>query len=128
MMECFETFAGHHGISDAIRRRIKTIVDEILNNVISYAYEDDREHEITVRFEKANDRLIATFEDDGTPFNPLEHAVENIQTSIESRTPGGLGIHLVRKLSDEVTYHRHGDRNILTTFMLLDKGDPPPKG
>ena len=79
--------------------------------------------EIIARFEKAADRLIITFVDDGAPFNPLERDAPSKPSSIEDQTPGGLGIHLVRKLSDEVTYHHHENRNVLTTFLRLNRKD-----
>jgi len=53
------------------------------------------------------------FEDRGREFNPLEVAEPDLETPIEDRQLGGLGIHLVKKMVDVATYRREGDRNIL---------------
>jgi len=53
------------------------------------------------------------FEDRGREFNPLEISEPDLDTPIENRQLGGLGIHLVKKMMDEAQYRREGDRNIL---------------
>jgi anti-sigma regulatory factor (Ser/Thr protein kinase) len=53
------------------------------------------------------------FEDRGREFNPLEIAEPDLETPIEDRQLGGLGIHLVKNMVDLAEYRRDGDRNIL---------------
>ena len=60
------------------------------------------------------------FEDDGTAFNPLEKPDPDTGETLESRKAGGLGIFMVRKLMDEVSYERTGGKNRLT-MTIRDK-------
>lgn len=88
-------------------------LDEILTNITDYAYTDDAEHEIHIRFEVLDNVLEAVIEDDGAPFDPLAIPAPDVSTPLHQRRVGGVGIHFVRNLMDEVTYDRVGDRNRL---------------
>ena len=103
--------------------KFNLIFDDLLNNVISYAYRDDDEHDIEVRIELAGKRLIVTITDDGVPFNPLSVATPRTDLALEDREAGGLGIHLARNLVDEVSYHRRIDKNVLTLMSHLQQAD-----
>ena len=58
-------------------------------------------------------------EDDGEPFNPLEAAEADTSKPLEERAIGGLGVHLVRKLTDALEYQRHEGRNLLVMKKRL---------
>ncbi len=96
------------------------VFDELLNNVVSYAYQDDREHEIRVRVEVAGERLLVSIADDGIPFNPFDADTPDTGLALEDRTIGGLGIHLVLKVMDKVAYQRRTDKNVLTLVKKLN--------
>jgi sigma-B regulation protein RsbU (phosphoserine phosphatase) len=117
--EKFEEFAEEFGVPLPIVMKFSLMFDDLLNNVISYAYKDDRDHEIEVRMELAGGRLIVTIADDGVPFNPLSVMAPRTDLALEEREIGGLGIHLVRNLVDEVSYQRRIDRNVLTLMSHL---------
>lgn len=88
-------------------------LDEILTNITDYAYIDDAEHEIHIRFEVLDNVLEAVIEDGGAPFNPLAIPAPDVSAPLHERRVGGVGIHFVRNLMDEVVYDRVGDRNRL---------------
>ena len=69
--------------------------------------------EVLVRIETAGMNL-ASVHDGGKPFNPLDVKPPDLYAPLEDRELGGLGIHLVRSLMDQVTYRREGDQNVLT--------------
>ncbi len=94
-----------------------------MNNVITYAYRDEDDHEISARVELVADRLTVTIADDGVPFNPLSAKTPDTESSLEDREFGGLGIHLVRSLVDDVSYHRRIDKNVLTLMKRFDPDD-----
>jgi sigma-B regulation protein RsbU (phosphoserine phosphatase) len=119
--EKFETFAEEFGVPRPIAMKFGIIFDEVLNNVISYAYHDDADHDIEVRMELAGERLIVTITDDGVPFNPLSVATPRTDLALEDREVGGMGIHLVRNLVDDVSYQRRIDRNVLTLTSHLQQ-------
>jgi serine/threonine-protein kinase RsbW len=91
----------------------KLAVDEILTNVISYGYDDADEHQIVVRLDVTGGMLTVVVEDDGRPFNPLEAAPADVEAPLEDRRLGGLGIHLVRKVMDELAYRREPGKNVV---------------
>ena len=93
-------------------------LDELITNVISYGYEDSGEHEIRVTLTERDGALEVVLEDDGVAFDPLSEAPEpDLGASVEERRIGGLGVHFVKSLMDEVSYERRGGRNRLTLIQ-----------
>jgi sigma-B regulation protein RsbU (phosphoserine phosphatase) len=114
-------FGRRHGLTPKVVHDLNLALEEILTNIISYGYTDNREHEIKVRLSVQPGEVKAEVEDDGQPFNPLEAPEADTAQSLEERTIGGLGIHLVRKLMDDLEYKRQGDRNLLTIKKKTQK-------
>lgn len=100
---------------------IQVALDEILTNILDYGYTDDEEHEIRIRFQVLGSVLEAVIEDDGMPFDPLASAAPDVSAPLHERHVGGLGLHFVKNLMDEVTYDRVGDRNRLVLKKRLTK-------
>jgi len=124
----FNAFADEHGIPTPARRSTNLVFDELINNIITYAFEDDAEHSIETAVEMNECRLVITISDDGSPFNPLQAEPPDTALSITERKIGGLGIHLVRNIMDEVSYNRHTDRNVVTLVKHLGTGSDPETG
>ena len=103
-----------------IQAQIDLALDEILANISSYAYQRDR-GEMTVRFafDREEQTVTMVFEDEGMPFDPLAKADPDVSLPAMQRQIGGLGIFLVKKTMDEVTYRRENGRNILTVRKRL---------
>ena len=95
----------------AISTKLMICLDEIASNVMKFS----GAHTLTVRLEHGAPpgtwRL--SFADDGTPWDPLSHADPDITLSAEERPIGGLGLLMVKKMMDEVTYAREGETNVL---------------
>ena len=102
---------------------LNVALDEVLSNIISYGHEDGREHEILVRVSLEQGLMVAEVEDDGRAFDPLAAPAPDIDLPLEERGVGGLGIHIVRNLMDEVTYDRIAGRNRLTLKRALVKSE-----
>jgi sigma-B regulation protein RsbU (phosphoserine phosphatase) len=119
VLTAFDQFATEHQIPVEPAKKVKLAFDELLNNIVSYGFPDGGEHEIHVGVEKFNQRLTITIIDDGVPFNPFQRETPDLEASLEERQIGGLGIHLVRSLMDEVSYKRGVDRNIVTLIKKL---------
>jgi sigma-B regulation protein RsbU (phosphoserine phosphatase) len=119
--ETFGAFAKEFGIPATIAMKFNVIFNELLNNIVTYAYSDDDEHDIEVRMELAGKRLTVTITDDGVPFNPLSAEAPDTDVSLEAREIGGLGIHLVRNLIDDVSYNRRIDKNVITLMKHLEQ-------
>ena len=123
VLESLDEFAKSNGLDDAIRRPVLLAVDDLLNNVLSYAFEDAATHEISLAVELSGHRLSVTMSDDGTPFNPFGAEVPEISTGLTDPDVGGLGLHLVRTLMDDYRYERRAGRNIVTIARNLDADD-----
>ena len=114
-----DDFGRRHQIEAQIIYNMKLALDEILTNIISYAYDDAREHIIVVRLSLDQEKWTVEVEDDGRPFNPLNAPEPDTKQLLGERPIGGLGIHLVRKLIDELEYRRLNDRNILVMRLKV---------
>jgi sigma-B regulation protein RsbU (phosphoserine phosphatase) len=119
----FNEFAADNNVPKAVSRKMNLVFDDLLNNVISYAYKDRQKHEIDIRIEVTKDRLAVTISDDGVPFNPFGTATPDTTLSVEDREIGGLGIHLVRSMMDEVDYQRRTDKNVVRLVLYLNKNE-----
>ena len=109
----FEAFATENDLNLAAIQKFNIVLDELLNNIISYAFDDYHKHEILVKFQLKYLRLIITIEDDGIPFNPFRNESPDIKLSVTERNLGGLGVHIVKNLVDEYHYIRKSNKNII---------------
>ena len=106
-------FVESHQLPANLTFAVNVALEEILTNIISYGYTDDKEHDILIRLSCNEGAVIAEVEDDGRPFNPLEAAEPDTSKPLEDRSVGGLGIHLARKLMDGLAYRRQAGKNLL---------------
>lgn len=124
----FAEFAEAHELPASVRRSMNVVLDELLTNTIGYGFAGRQGGEVTVEVELNPDRVSVTLTDDGTPFDPFGVAAPDTAPPVEERRSGGLGIHLVRGLMDEVSYHRQGDRNVVVLAKLLKGGKTAGQG
>ena len=89
-------------------------IEELATNCIKYGYDDSSEHIIEIELEISAAELVLTVTDDGHPFNPLDIPEPDTNLPAEELPIGGLGIHLLRKMSDRMEYARTDGRNRLT--------------
>ena len=112
------------GIPMELNMPINLALEEAVSNVMLYAYPGRNDGKVFVEFAKAKDeqgeKLIFTISDSGIPFDPTAKPEADITLSAEDRAIGGLGIHLVRKLMDEIRYERQDEKNILTLVKILN--------
>ena len=113
LAEAVEAFGAARQLPDAVIFAFNLALDEVVTNIISYAFPDVQEHPIDVRLSLAGDVMQAEIIDAGRPFNPIDVPAPDLDAPVEERRIGGLGIHLVREMMDTLEYAREGDRNIL---------------
>ena len=104
------------GCSRHIRIQVDTMIDEIFGNIARYAYGTET-GTATVRVETEKDPpcVIITFIDRGKPFDPVAYSFrDTTRMSAGKRPVGGLGLFMVRKTMDEISYSREDGQNILT--------------
>lgn len=102
------------GLSPELVFKIDLVVEELLLNIINYAYEPDQPGTVDVECEvEAGRGFVLRLRDHGKPFNPLARPDPDLDLGLEDRNVGGLGIFLVKEMSLSQEYRRYGDINIL---------------
>jgi len=115
----FRAFAERFLVPKKVIGKMDIVLDEMLNNINSYAYPDEGEHDIEIRSELTELRLMVTIIDDGIPFNPLRLRAPDIYQPVDKRKIGGLGIHMVRRIMDQISYKRRIDCNVVTLIKFI---------
>ncbi len=98
---------------------LNLVLEEAFTNVVQYAYTDKEKHDIELLMEKSGNVLIITIIDDGQPYDPTKKTDPDINLDVENRPIGGLGIFLIKKTMDEVTYERKNGKNHLIMTKKL---------
>ena len=93
--------------------RLNLALEEAVANVISYAYPEGTAGEVQVDVALTDRALSFTVTDSGQPFDPTAREEVDTDADLENRSVGGLGIHLIRQIMDEVRYERRGGKNVL---------------
>jgi len=109
-----ESVAENWEIPPALTLNLNLVLEELVTNTIFYGYTDTNEHTIRIHLTLETTDLTIVVTDDAIAFNPLQAAEPDINQALEERAIGGLGIHLVRKIMDDVCYERVDEKNILT--------------
>ena len=112
-------FGQATGLSEACIIDINICLDELFTNIVSYGFVDDLEHSIWFAINLDNHVLTLNIEDDGIPFNPLEKKDPQIPADLIDVRIGGLGIHIVRKLMDDIRYKRERGKNRITLKKFI---------
>ena len=95
-----------------ILTNIEIASSEVLANICSYAYEG-KEGDFEILIEECGQNIKISFTDHGRPFDPLLNATPDTTASLADRKAGGLGIHIVKKLMNDVLYRYENDCNVL---------------
>ena len=115
----WEQFAEHVAVPGDISGEIKLVIEETFVNIASYAYSSQSDRPVTMELshgfysEEGLQYAIVTiiFSDDGRAFDPLNNSAAKPKAD---PSEGGMGIHLMRSLTDEQEYCRIDGRNVLT--------------
>lgn len=116
-----DEFSRQYGLSRQISHNLNLILEEVLTNIISYGYADNKEHIIVLELRFVKDVIHVTVCDDGIAFNPLTIEPPALNEKIEDRRIGGLGIHIVKTITDDLSYQRIDDKNILNFAINKSK-------
>jgi len=99
---------------------INLITEEVVSNIIQYAFIDQLKHEIRIKFSLKSNILRIIFLDNGKAFNPDNAPKPNdLESTIKNRKIGGLGIYFVKNVVDRMEYTRKGDQNQLTLIKHI---------
>lgn len=112
--DAVDGFLVEQGAGPEILYLARLVIEELVSNSIKYGYDDQAVHEIRIEARVEKGTMILEITDDGHPFNPLEAPEPAMHLPVNERPIGGLGLHLVRSMSDSVEYKRSGSTNIVT--------------
>lgn len=104
-----ERAAAAAGFTAKEARQLRLAVEEAVVNVVCYAHATA----ITLMANAADGRLALTIDDDGCPFDPTGATPTDLAVAADERPPGGLGIVLMRQLTNALSYERREGHNIL---------------
>lgn len=104
--EALSRWLAQWNIGEETSNRAHLVFDEVVTNIIRYAFEDQREHRIEISFRLAVDSLTLSFDDDGRAFDPRTAPEPAKAGSLAKATIGGRGLLLVRKAAKRLDYER----------------------
>jgi anti-sigma regulatory factor (Ser/Thr protein kinase) len=119
IMGMVQTFCATNKVPESTCNLMNLALDEVLSNIVKYAYDPSEKGMIDVQLSYSNNILVASVEDGGIPFNPLALQTSLQEGPLHARQEGGLGIFFVKSLLDGVTYERKSDRNRITLSIRV---------
>ena len=118
--EKVETELEKLNCSGKAHRKINVALDELLNNIASYAYpQETGSVTVQMRYNEESETVSITLIDSGAAYNPLEKADPDVTLAAEERPIGGLGILMVKKKMDGMECRRENNHNILTIHKRI---------
>lgn len=99
------------GFSSEQIEDIRLAVDEAFTNIIKHAYEYDSNKEVLVHLHFNSDKLVVKLTDYGSSFDITKYKRPNLKEQIKKKKRGGMGVHLIRTLMDDVSYSRVNKKN-----------------
>jgi anti-sigma regulatory factor (Ser/Thr protein kinase) len=109
-----ERVGAKHGIPEKSLFQLQIVLDEVVTNVIKYAWPEAGAHEIQIRITVRDDGVEVEIIDDGRKFDPREAPQRESPLPGQRPRPGGLGVQLTKQLVDRIGYTRIGNRNHTT--------------
>ena len=114
-----QEFSGQHQLDEAVSYVLNLAVEELFTNMVKYGPEGDPE--IPISIEKETGRVVLKIVDRGVePFDVTHVKGRDLDRPVMERRPGGLGLHLVRQMVDEIDYHFKDGRSTITITKLLE--------
>lgn len=99
-------------LPDTVHNTLLVVAEEILTNIVCYGCCDEASDKIEIKVNQENGVVHMEFIDPGKPFNPLKEASRKTAGQlVDNLEPGGIGVHLVRELTNCQLYTRKSGRN-----------------
>ena len=113
-----EEYCQHLDVSDKTIHRITLAMEELITNTVNYGYTDTAPHFIDLTLQQRENCLVIDIIDDAGGFDPRESQSGSLQGALQDRPIGGLGLHLLTYLSDDIG-HRHLTPGNHTTLTFI---------
>lgn len=119
LFQHIEQFGNLAGLSKKLIFQINLALDELFTNIVSYGYADDETHWIKFTLRADSDAVNIRIEDSGVAFDPVGTPTSGSAPPLENCKIGGLGLHIVKKIMDQIDYARKGNKNVITIKKYL---------
>lgn len=119
LSDFFNDYVKTNRITDEIYNDLQLAIEETFINITNYAFSDNQPHTITIEFVRDINSIHITFIDNGIAFNPLTDCKKNIINT--DHCEGGMGIHLIKSLTDKQEYKRIEQQNVFTVTKHYNK-------
>jgi sigma-B regulation protein RsbU (phosphoserine phosphatase) len=127
LMQQADGFCEQQSINPEISGRLQLVLDELLMNVVSYGSEGAAAiARINLSLRLQSDLLVVEIRDTGKPFNPFALAEPDTDLTIEERELGGLGVFMVRSLTQSFSYNYEEPYNFVRLEIDCANGAPLP--
>ena len=115
-----DSFLEENNCPPKPQMQLDVALEEMFINVANYAYSPEK-GDVCIEIESSDNKngVIVTLTDSGVPYNPLEKPDPDTTLSSEERQIGGLGVFLVKKNMDDVTYEHKNGKNVLTMIKNI---------
>jgi anti-sigma regulatory factor (Ser/Thr protein kinase) len=112
------------GLPAEVEATVSLALEEVLSNVLRHGQGEKRSCEIRVTFQVDSAGFEFEVSDSAAEYNPLVRPDPDVSLPLEKRRPGGLGVFLVKRLADEISYSRSNGRNHLRFRKGFGDGSP----
>lgn len=102
------------GLDQELKMNLNLVMEEMVSNVIFYAYPEGKTAEIELVAESDGKELTFVLSDQGKEFDPTQKEDANPDINPIDRDLGGMGIYIVKNIMNKVTYQRLEGKNLLT--------------
>ncbi|ODS63246.1 MULTISPECIES: ATP-binding protein [unclassified Arenimonas] len=111
---------AREGVPGPVAHDVQLVAEEVVCNALEHGRVEGRGHEISVGIGIEDGLITLEFRDDCIAYNPLERPDPDLDADIAERPIGGLGVHLIRELAEEVSYRREEPHNILRVVLRTE--------
>jgi len=113
-------FCRVHGLDDSVEFDLNLVLEELFTNTVRHGGCEGVPQAARVRLRLAPPGVEVNYRDQGLPFNPLDAPPPDLNVPLLERKVGGLGLHLVREIMQDVRYQRSGEMNQLTMLRRTE--------
>ena len=105
--------------------KVQLVLEELVTNILRHGFSGGQGHTIQIELTFSGAGVELSVEDDGQPFDPMQAPPPDLDSPLEERAVGGLGIHLLRQVASDLTYARVDGRNRMRLQVPVDTPDAP---
>jgi anti-sigma regulatory factor (Ser/Thr protein kinase) len=116
-----QAFGASIGLSKKYVFQINLAVDELFTNIVKYGFADNNLHYVAITLSHRDGKISIRVEDNGVPFDPAAKQTSELKDPLEHCKIGGLGLHLVKKIMDDIIYERRGEKNVITLIKNIPR-------